>query len=180
MATLLISVLTPTSNDATSRVRTAGPREQAQELVTYFEALASGARKATFYVQTATTDPVAASATATCASVNADDTITIGKTTLTAKASPSGEDQWSQAGSDTADAASLVTKINAHSVLSKLVSATSAAGVVTITSLVKGSIGNHIVLSSSNGSRLAVTGSGYLASGTGGPESSASTFTFGT
>lgn len=178
MATLQVQFKTGTSNDATRRVHTSG-REQAQRLIQYLSDLASGAAVGTLYVQTSTSHPVAASATITCASVSADDTVTIGKTTLTAKASPSGENQWSQAGSDTADAASLVSKINAHSVLSLLVSASSSAGVVTVTSLVKGSIGNHIALSSSNGSRLAVTGSGYLASGTGGPESAVSSFAFG-
>lgn len=121
-------------------------------------------------VSRSSTDPVQAYGTITCASVSADDTVTIGKTTLTAKASPSGEDQWSQAGTDTQDAASLVSKINAHSVLSLLVYATSSAGVVTVTAHQPGSIGNHIALSSSNGTRLAVSGSGYLTSGAGGSE----------
>jgi hypothetical protein len=177
MATLQIQFKTPVSDDATRRVRT-GAQEQAVDIAQYLSDLACGAQAGTIYVQTSSSDPVAASGTITCASVNADDTVTIGKTTLTAKASPSGEDQWSQAGSDTADAASLVTKINAHSVLGKLVSATSSAGVVTVTSLVKGSIGNHIALASSNGSRLAVSAA-YLASGTGGPETSATSFAFG-
>jgi len=179
MATFLITFKTPSASDATNKVRTAGAREQAREIAQYLEELGSGNKKASIHVQTSASDPVSASATATLASVAADDTITIGKTTLTAKASPSGEDQFSQASTDTADAAALVAKINAHSVLSLLVSASSALGVVTITSLSKSHLANHIALSSSNGTRLAVTGSGYLASGTGGAQSAATSYSFG-
>lgn len=130
-------------------------------------------------VQTGSAAPVASSSTATCVSVAADDTITIAGVTLTAKASPSGENQFSQAGSDTADAASLASKISAHSVLSTLMSATSALGVVTITLKQKGVLGNYITLTSSNGTRLAVTGSGYFTSGTGGATDAANTYTLG-
>ena len=136
-----------------------------------FRDLASHRRRATISIQTASAAPVAASGTVTLANVSADDTVTIGKTTLTAKAEPSGEDQFSQAGTDTVDAAALVAKINAHSVLSKLVVASNVAGVVTITCLTKGEIGNHIALASSNGTRLAVSAA-YLASGTGGIQES--------
>lgn len=121
-------------------------------------------------------DAVQASGTITCASVAADDTVTIGKTTLTAKASPASEDEFDQSGTDTADGADLAAVINAHSVLSKFVYATASAGVVTVTAHQAGSVGNHIALSSSNGTRLAVSGSGYLASGAGGCESVPATF----
>lgn len=166
-------------NQQLSQLSSSKPKEQAQALARLMKAMASGMHRAVVKVGTAAAAPVQASATATCASVAADDTITIGKTTLTAKASPSGENEFSQAGSDTADAAALVSKINAHSVLSKLVYASSSAGVVTITAHQPGSIGNHIVLTSSNGSRLAVTGSGYLASGAGGVEEAPVSYSLG-
>ncbi len=150
------------------QLETGKPKLQAQALQQLFHRLAGGIDSASCDVQTATADPVAASSTITLATVLADDTVTIGKTVLTAKAAPAGESQWSQAGTNTANAAALVVKINAHSVLSKLVFASSAAGVVTVSALVKGEVGNHIGLVSSNGTRLAVTGSGYLASGAGG------------
>lgn len=146
------------------------PHTEAKALENLFKAINSGNKDANIKVSYSASSPVQASATATCASVAVDDTITIGKTTLTAKASPANEDQFSQAGTDTADGASLAAAINAHSVLSKLVYATAATGVVTITAHSYGSVGNHIVLTSSNGTRLAVTGSGYLASGAGGEE----------
>ncbi len=158
-----------TSTDVIARLKkaTTQPREAAITLAKYFEAMAAGLEPSSFDFQTAAAAPVAASATATLASVAVDDTITIGKTTLTAKASPANENQFSQAGTDTVDAASLVAKINAHSVLSTLVFASSLAGVVTISALQKGEVGNHIALTSSD-ARITVTGSGYLASGTGG------------
>lgn len=113
-------------------------------------------------------DPVAASATATCASVADADTITIAGTVLTAKTSPAGSAQWARGVSDTADAAALVACVNAHATVSQYVTASNVLGVVTLTANVKGPIGNLITLVSSNGTRLAVTGSGLLASGAGG------------
>lgn len=179
MASLVITVTTPRADISTIVRDSTAPRQGNNQLSYYFERAAAGFEVATIAVQHSATNPVAASATATCAAVAADDTVTIGKTVLTAKAAPANEDQWSQAGNDTADAAALVAKINAHSVLSLLVSATSLLGVVTITSLQKGVVGNHVVLVSSNGTRLAVTGSGYLASGTGGATNAGSVYTCG-
>jgi phage tail sheath gpL-like len=105
-----------------------------------------------------------ASGTFTLVSVPEDDTVVIGAVTLTAKASPSGENQFSQAGTDTADAASLAAVINAHSVLSKVVTATSALGVVTVTAQAIGLAGNQIAISET-GSSITASGS-YLAGGT--------------
>jgi hypothetical protein len=153
------------------------PHKCLQNALNLLKGIQAGAVVGSVHASTSTSDPVAASGTITLVSVSADDTVTIGKTTLTAKASPSGEDQWSQAGTDTVDAAGLVTKINAHSVLGKLVVATSSAGVVTVTSLSKASLANHIALSSSNGTRLAVTGTGYLTGGTGGAETTVASYT---
>lgn len=143
------------------------PKRNMLELSQLFKDLASHRRRGTISIQTASAAPVAASGTITIASIQADDTVTIGKTTLTGKSSPSGENQFDSDGSDTVVAEALVAKINAHSVLSLLVVASNVAGVVTITCLTKGEIGNHIALASSNGTRLAVSAA-YLASGTGG------------
>jgi len=177
MASLVISIkgvgITSMRQDSSAG------REAIREIVNHLQSLASGNENGTVYAHSSASDPVAASATITVAAADADDTVTIGKTVLTAKASPSTEAQWSQAGTDTEDAASLVAKINAHSVLSLLVSAANEAGVVTVTSLIRGAVANHIALVSSNGVRLAVTGSGYLASGTGGSENTAMIYAFG-
>lgn len=150
------------------------------ELSHFFKKCSMGSENASVDVQYNTdAAPVAASATATCASVSVDDTITIAGVVLTAKASPANEAQFSQAGSNTADGASLASVINAHSVLSKIVVASADTGVVTITCLTKGIIGNYLTLVSSNGTRLAVTGSGFLAGGTGGINASAVTYPAG-
>lgn len=80
-----------------------------------------------------------------------------------------GTNQFDCKGSDTETATDAVTCINASATagLAGVVVASSALGVVTITAALPGKIGNGITLVSSNGSRLAVTGSGRLASGAG-------------
>lgn len=159
-----------TDNVSNLLVDTSNPREQFKNLKRLFMALASGAKQGSVKVSYASAAPVQASGTITVASIQADDTITVGKTTLTGKASPVGEDQFDSDGTDSVVAAAIVAKINAHSVLSKLVYASAANAVVTVTAHQAGSIGNHIALASSDAGRLAVTGSGYLASGAGGAE----------
>jgi phage tail sheath gpL-like len=119
---------------------------------------------------------VAASATITLASC-ATDTVTIGGITFTGSATPSGDVQFETDGDDTADAAALAAKINAHPTLSAVVGASSNLGVVTVTAKVKGVVGNFITLSET-GSTITVSGSA-LAGGTGGPSGSATTYSFG-
>lgn len=147
-----------------------------QAIANRMQAMASGNAKGTVRVHSGTADPVAASGTITLATVAADDTVVIGGVTFTAKASPSGESQFSQAGSDTADAASLAAKINAHSTLSQVVSATSANAVVTVTALQRGVIGNFITMSQTGGT-MTLSGSA-LAGGTGGATNAAQTYSF--
>ncbi len=125
---------------------------------------------------------ILASAVVTAAAVQAADTITINGTALTATQShatgtltlatcavgatatingvlftavASGQDgltTFSQGGTDTEDAVTLVTAINANPSLSGVVTATSAAGVVTVRAVDAGTGGNAIT--------LVVTGSG--------------------
>jgi len=168
-----LGIIINTDVPSSDLVQSRGTREQCSVLSDYFLRLASGISSGSVELFDSTSDAVAASGTITCANVSADDTVTIGSVTLTAKASPSGENQFSQAGTDTADAASLVSKINAHSVLSKIVSASSDAGEVTITALQKGLVGNHIALASSNGTRLDVEA---FSGGTGGLEGTSVSF----
>ena len=170
MATLVLTVKV-NSADAREYAASGQPQRCLKNAANLLDAIASGSKVGSVKVSRSADDPVQASGTITLAAVNAADTVTIGKTTLTASASPANEDEFSQAGSNTADAASLASVINAHSVLSELVYATSSGAVVTVTAHQPGVIGNQIVLSSSNGTRLAVTGSGYLTSGAGGAES---------
>lgn len=103
-------------------------------------------------------------ATVTCASVQAADTVTVHDVVFTASSTPTGTDQWEIDGDDTADAAALVAKINAHPDLSGIVTAANAAGVVTVRAVEAGTGGDSIVLESSDGTRL-LTSDGNLANG---------------
>ena len=108
-----------------------------------------------------------ATGTITCASVAVDDTVTVNGKVYTAKAVPVGYTQFSQAGTDTQDAASLVAAINAReAATSNGVTAANVAGVVTVTAVVDSTAGNALTLLSSNGTRAAVSGAGTLTGGT--------------
>lgn len=153
-------------------------REAALALSEHFKAVASGVSRASVDVHTGSADPVAASGTFTLASVVEDEAVTIGAVTLTAKDSPSGENQFQTGGaSDTADAVVLAAAINAHSVLSQVVTATSAAAVVTVMAKQKGVAGNQIPISET-GTTITASGS-FLSGGTGGVTDAASTFSLG-
>lgn len=176
-ASLVITCKTTETAVAALAGSSSADQETLRGLVNYLEKCAAGCENASIDVQYSTTAPVAASGTLTLVSVPADDTVIIGAVTLTAKASPSGENQFSQAGSDAVDAAALAAKINAHSILSKVVVATALSNVVTVTALVKGEIGNQIALAETGTS---ITASGaFLAGGTGGATSAASTLSMG-
>lgn len=102
----------------------------------------------------------------TCSSVAAGDTVTVLGQVLQAgvTATDSGgarittmpPNLWCQASTDTNDAVSLVNCINAHPVLRELVFASNSSGVVTIRER-SPSLGAKAVVTSSNGTRLAVT-----------------------
>lgn len=153
------------------------PHEQALALAGLFRNYAAKHDRANFDVQTGSADPVAASATATLVSVPADDTIIIGGVTFTAKASPSGDNQFSQAGTDAEDATALAAKINAHPTLSQAVTASAATNVVTIRAKQKGVIGNFITLSET-GTSITVSAAA-LAGGTGGVTEAAVSYNCG-
>jgi hypothetical protein len=79
---------------------------------------------------------------------------------------------------NTYKACQLANAVNAHSTISKIVSATYAANVVTVTARVKGVIGNFIQFTDQD-STITSSGSGYLAGGTGGATSDAVNYVFG-
>lgn len=109
-----------------------------------------------------------ATGTVTLANASVDDTVTVNGVVFTAKATADlTAGQFSQAGNDTADAASLAACINASTdaSISGVVTATSSSDVVTIRAVTAGTAGNSITLVSSNGTRLAVSGSGTLTGG---------------
>jgi hypothetical protein len=137
-----------------------------KEVAGYVQSIGNGAVRGGGGNLVISTNAVASSATATAASVANGDTITIGGVVLTA-ATETQDSTHFLIGSvtNTVAAANLVKTILANTTLQKLVTASSAAAVATISCIVPGLIGNQVTLVSSNGTRLAVTGSGYLASG---------------
>ncbi|MHB8682825.1 MAG: hypothetical protein ACYC9X_00685 [Dehalococcoidia bacterium] len=110
-------------------------------------------------------DPAYASDNATIAGGSGGDVVgvTIGGTTKTVA--------W--ATSDTVTAAALATAINADATLSTFCTATSALGVVTITALLPGTMGNAIpVVAAGAQSGKVTVATANLAGGTGGPGNS--------
>ena len=158
------------------QLETGRPKEQVAALQDLLNRLAGGLESGSLDVQTGSADPVAASGTITLASC-ATDTVTIGGVTFTGSGSPTGDEQFETDGDDTADAAALAAKINAHPTLSQVVSATSALGVVTVTARVKGVVGNFITLSET-GSTITVSAAA-LAGGTGGVTEAAVSYSLG-
>ena len=178
-ASLVLTVKTELSEtNVNGEILKADPREAIQALIIYLRKLSAGNARAQMDASTSATTPVAASGTLTLVSAIATDVAVIGTETFTASSTPSGENQWEIDGADdTADALSLATAINAHSVTSLSYIATSAAGVVTITAKQKGSIGNELSISSVDST---ITASGaFLTGGTGGAESSITSYDFG-
>lgn len=108
-----------------------------------------------------------ASGTVTFASATVGDDITIGATTFvaTSGAVTPGAATYSIDTGNTAAAASLASQVNAHAVASQVVWASSSSAVCTLRSIVGGTAGNSIVLTSVDGVTTAVTGSGTLTGG---------------
>jgi phage tail sheath gpL-like len=180
MSSIVLTVTSElTQTHLAQRYQLAGkPKEGAQALSQLFKDLASGNKSGTVLVQTGSASPVAASGTLTLVSAIATDAITIGTTTFTATSTPTLSTDWEIDGaSDTLDAASLAAAINAHATVSQIVTATSAANVVTITAKQKGVVGNFIPLSSADAT---ITASGaFLTSGAGGVTEAATTLALG-
>jgi phage tail sheath gpL-like len=114
---------------------------------------------------------VAATGTISPVSHVATDTITVCNITLTCSNSTQDATHYKPGASDTACAANMATCINANTHTSKIVSATAASGVVTLTSLVPGEIGN--------GLGLAISAHGSVGAFASGSEGNTSTFAHG-
>jgi phage tail sheath gpL-like len=138
---------------------------QASAIVTC--AAVANADTVTINGQALTATQANASGTVTCASVSAADTATINGVVFTAVngGTPTSA-QFDMSGSDTACAASLVAAINASidPLLSGVVTAANAAGVVTVRAVTAGTAGNSLTLATSNNTRLAKSGT-VLANG---------------
>jgi hypothetical protein len=127
----------------------------ASELVNYVSGMAGGVKKGA-EVQ-AQVGVVKSTGTVTLDAVDAADTVTVGGTVLTAVSGAPDPGEFDISGTDAEAATSLAEAINA-SAAAAIVVAVAAADVVTLTSVEGGVLANQITLASSNGTRLAVSG----------------------
>jgi len=94
-----------------------------------------------------------ASGTVTLSSHVATNTVTVNGIAFTCVASGATGNQYNVGASDTLTAVELAAALNANTTLDGMIVATSALGVVTVTALVPGELGNAITLAiSANGS----------------------------
>lgn len=143
MPSLVISI-TADDHKELFETPTASPKEHARKLSQYFRNLGGGQKTATYEQFTSATASVKASQIFTCATVVADNTLTIAGVVLTAKASPSGHAQFLRSANNTTQAAAIAACINANTDLNGIVTATSALAVVTVTASLPGPLGNLI------------------------------------
>lgn len=155
------------------------PRKQVEELIRFLSQLASGVRMGKIVVGVNTLPGVAASGTVTCASVLAADTVTVAGQVFTAVngGTPTSV-QFDMSGTDTATAANLAAALSAHTTVGKYVKAANVLGVVTITAVSNGYLGNLVSLATSNNTRLAKSGTA-LASGAGNNTQTQTTYKYG-
>lgn len=154
--------------------------EECKGLEHLFRRLGAGLESASFAVQTSANPPAAATGTVTLtnASIVANDTLTIAGVAFTAKASGATGAQFNIGGTATITAANIVAAVNASAAANVLVVASSVAGVVTVTSLAQGAVGNFVPMATSNGTGF-VLSAATLAGGTGGPQTVATVYNKG-
>ncbi len=133
-------------------------------------AVASGDSAATIASALATEIGKHASGTITLSAADAADNVTIGATTFvgTVGAVTLGAATYSVDTGNDAAATSLAAQINAHAVASLVVRASASSAVVTVRAIASGTAGNSIVLTSTDGTDLAVSGAGTLTGGVAG------------
>lgn len=99
---------------------------------------------------------------------SADETISIGATVFTFKASASTESEITIGANAAATVTNIVTKINAHSVASKLFLAADGAGDTVVVTHLSGGLGGNGVRFAEAASNLTMDGSGLLGGTTAG------------
>lgn len=133
-----------------------------QKMMKYVRGLMGGAKSAKVRIGV---NAVKSSGTLTLASVVATNSVTVAGQVFTAVASGATSVQFNVGADDTESAVNLAAAITAHASVGLWVSATSALGVVTVTALYPGVLGNAISILS--GTNIAA-GATRLASGTNG------------
>lgn len=128
------------------------------KIVNFFRNLISGIRSAAIQTKI---NLVKATGTITLSSHVATNTVTVNGIAFTCMASGAAGNQYNVGADDTATAVALAAALNANTTLDGMVVATAALGVVTLTSLIPGEIGNAVTLAiSANGSVSAARMSG--------------------
>lgn len=143
-------------------------REQLSALRGFFHGMAGGDRIGKLIAQVTSGDQTTASGTFTFSgAASASDTVLINGVTFTAETSGASGNQWNIGSSATQTAANLAAAINASAtaLASGTVIATSALGVVTLTSLLSGVIGNAITIAKGTDSGSVNTVSGARLTG---------------
>lgn len=121
-----------------------GLRAQAgKRMMNYFRSLIGGARSAKVIVNV---NAVKATGTITLSAHVATDTVTVNGITFTCVASGATGNQYNVGADDTATAVALAAALNANTTLDGMIVATSALGVVTLTALHPGELGNAVTL----------------------------------
>lgn len=156
---------------AIARTQLSDGKKASAEMVllrNFFRRLAGGLSRGTVKVSVSSASAAKASGTLTLVSAQAGDTVLLNGQTLTAVTGTPTANQFKVGVSDTADAASLANAIastNNLSLVSGLLTATSALGVVTVSALRDGKLGNAVTMSATGGN---ITASGArLTGGTG-------------
>lgn len=130
----------------------------AEKIVKYAKDVVSGARPAAVKTRT---NAVKASGTITLSSHVATDTVTVNGITFTCVASGATGNQYNVGGTDALTAVELAAALNANTTLDGMIYATAASGVVTVTALDPGEMGNAMTLAiSAHGSVSAARMSG--------------------
>lgn len=152
-AASLLKILRPQAFADKSSIRRIGD---------WFRGIAVGAYRGTVITRVGA---VKATATWTFASTGpaADETVTICGTTFTAKSSGATGDQWNRSDTVATSAANLAAAINASATakVTGAVIASSALGVVTVTSLVPGTVGNGIEISAGTAANTTLSSGGF-------------------
>lgn len=180
MSATLTYVISLDKDQDSSELKPSGNRMKSKALnnaENIIRGIKSGSLQGSVDVHYVAASPVAASASIAVvyANVDADDTVTVCNVVLTAKASgANGTTQFDKETDATVTAENLADCINANTTLSKIVSASAASGTVTVTSLVKGVIGNALALSTSDATAFTLTA---FASGAGGQNGSPTSYT---
>lgn len=170
MATIYNTIIVATDETTTNIQRDlyaeTGLRELAAlKLVDFMKKTCSGAHPSA--VQTKI-GGVKATGTVTLSAFANADTFTINGVVFTGKTAAPGANEFLLGADDTSAAAAAVIVINANTTLDGMVIATSALGVITLTALVPGELGNAVTLAiSAHGS---VSGSGRMTGGTNGDQ----------